>query len=102
VDLLTEDAEQGDDRSMFYLAQSYRFLGEHELAREWYLSRAKAGGFEEERWLAQCWVKRYDLDVDGLIKCHKQRPWRHEPLTWAARIVAERPNDDRLFREPTP
>lgn len=40
-------------RYVFYLAQSYRDAGMLEKSREFYLKRASAGGWEEERWVAQ-------------------------------------------------
>lgn len=40
-------------RYLFYLAQSYRDAQFFEKSRQFYLKRAAAGGWEEERWMAQ-------------------------------------------------
>jgi len=40
--------EPGNVRYMFYLANSYRDLGRHSLAAEWYKKRFEAGGWIEE------------------------------------------------------
>jgi glycosyltransferase involved in cell wall biosynthesis len=45
--------EPQNERYMFYLAQTYEGMGRREQAIEWYRKRAQAGGFEEERWMAQ-------------------------------------------------
>jgi glycosyltransferase involved in cell wall biosynthesis len=45
--------EPGNERYMFYLAQTYQDMGQREKAIEWYRKRAEAGGFEEERWMAR-------------------------------------------------
>lgn len=37
-------------RYLFYLAQSYRDAGRHELAIDWYKKRIEAGGWPEEVW----------------------------------------------------
>lgn len=37
-------------RYLFYLAQSYRDAGRHELAIDWYKKRIEAGGWQEEVW----------------------------------------------------
>lgn len=40
-------------RYLFYLAQSYRDAGRHELAIDWYKKRIIAGGWPEEVWRSQ-------------------------------------------------
>jgi len=49
----------GDPRSMFYLAQTYRGLGDFAKALFWYRRRAAAGGWFEEVW--------YSLYAIGLL-----------------------------------
>jgi len=59
--LLEEELERRPDdvRSMFYLAQTYRGLGEQEKALFWYRRRIAAGGWAEETW--------YSLFAIGLL-----------------------------------
>jgi tetratricopeptide (TPR) repeat protein len=56
-DLSLLEAELARDphnlRAMFYLAQTYRGLGEFSKALIWYRKRAAADGWEEEAWYAQ-------------------------------------------------
>src|SRR5262249_26517981 len=52
IRLLTDELERGPDnaRAMFYLAQSYRSLGDLPRALVWYRRRIAAGGWTEEVW----------------------------------------------------
>jgi len=59
--------EPENSRYLFYLAQSYFDAGEYELAKEWYIRRAKAGGWEEEVFYAMYRV--------GICNCLLERPW---------------------------
>lgn len=104
ADLLREDAEAGEPRSVFYYAESLRFAGRSDEALEWYRRRAEiASGYDEERWYAAYMVGRLSDDVEALVACWEMRPWRHEPLTAAARITANRgARNDMLFLEDTP
>jgi glycosyltransferase involved in cell wall biosynthesis len=54
VRLLTAELERDPDdaRAMFYLAQSYRGLGDFPRALAWYRRRITAGGWAEEVWYA--------------------------------------------------
>lgn len=45
--------EPNNLRYLFYLAQSYKDAGLLEKSRTYFLKRASAGGWEEERWMAQ-------------------------------------------------
>lgn len=61
---------------------------------------AMKGTWEEERWHAAYWAARLRRDVNGLLAVYRERPWRHEPLSHAARFVAEDgARDDLLFLE---
>ena len=55
VRLLEEELRRDPSnvRAMFYLAQSYRALGDHGKALLWYRRRIAAGGWIEEVWYAQ-------------------------------------------------
>lgn len=88
--LLTRQLQQnpGDGRSMYYLAQTYREMGQLETALNWYTRRAKAGGWPEEVWhalyqrgklmqeLGRPWIEV----LDALLDAYQFRPTRAEPL----------------------
>ncbi len=88
-----------DSRSVFYRAQTLRFLGRTDEAIGAYRERVELGGWDEELWYSQYQAAVLAGDVDELLMVHRLRPWRHEPLTAAARIVAARDNPDILFNE---
>lgn len=75
-------------RSRFYLAQSYRDAGEHELAIEHYRKRVEMGGWEEETFVAQLEIARqmmrsgyaYECFLPEFLKAYELRPSRIEPL----------------------
>lgn len=96
---LMPGVETGEPRDTYYAAQTLWCLGRVEEAAALYNARAAmVGTFEEERWHAQYMAARLRDDVDGLIAAWRARPHRHEPLTWAARIVGTT-TDDLLFLE---
>lgn len=103
IDLLKPLADQGDPRALYYLAQSYWNVGINTEAARLFAKRAlMEGTYEEERWHAGYMAARLRKDVDGLLASHQERPWRPEPLEWAARITRENgPQDDVLFLETT-
>ena len=93
-------ADQTDDRSTFYRAETLRFLGRTDEAVDTYLERAAMGGWDEESWYSRYQAARLQGSADGLIECWRARPWRHEPLSAAARIIAAGgARDDILFLE---
>lgn len=89
-------------RYVFYLAQSYRDAGMLEKSREFYLKRASAGGWEEERWLAQFraakMAERLHLDEAKVYREYLQswiaKQHRAEPLYELARYYRGRKNFD--------
>ena len=100
IELLTPLADAGDPRSMYYLAMALNAVGRTEEAVLTYRKRSRMGGWQEEAWHARYMAALLADDVTGLIQAHQARPWRHEPLTAAARLVAARgPADDSLFIE---
>lgn len=82
--LEAELAEHPDDpRTVFYLAQSYRELGDNEAALRRYAKRAAMGGFEEERWYAQyrgALLTDWPARIEALMAAWEARPQRLEPL----------------------
>jgi glycosyltransferase involved in cell wall biosynthesis len=89
--LLLENAlldDPNDTRYVFYLAQSYRDAGEHELAIRHYKHRAEMGGWSEEVWfsLYQIAVLRERLGhawpevMQDYLTAYQCRPDRAGPL----------------------
>ncbi len=87
--LLAEvQANPGDARSTFYLAQSFRDSGDHRQALEYYTRRASMGGWDEETFYAllQCGVcmghlgESWDKVLDTHLRSWQFRPRRAEPL----------------------
>lgn len=100
IALLEPDAALGFPRATFYLAESYRYSGRIEEAIETYQKRAAmTEGYKEEAWYAAYQAAKLSEDIEALIEVWRSRPYRHEPLTAAARIAADLPNSDLLFLE---
>jgi glycosyltransferase involved in cell wall biosynthesis len=104
LELLRPALEAGDPRATFYTAETLRYLGLHGPAQAMYGKRARQNGWAEERWYASYQAARLGRDVEALIECWRERPWRHEPLTAAAALVGSdlRVTGDSLFLEPAP
>jgi glycosyltransferase involved in cell wall biosynthesis len=105
IELLRPGVLAGDPRATFYTAESYRYAGQVAQAVHFYGMRTMLNGFEEERWYARYQIAVLTKNVEALFECWRERPWRHEPLTAAARLVAsEHPaaDGDILFLEPSP
>lgn len=81
-------------RYIFYLAQSYRDAGLLDKSRTYFLKRASAGGWEEERWMAQFraaqMAERLKLPHEQIyleyLKAWIARQNRAEPLYELARF----------------
>lgn len=101
LELLKPLFRKQEPRAVFYVAQCHRFLGNTEAAIAAYELRATLNGYEEERWYASYQAARLKGDIEGLIECWRQRTYRHEPLTAAARLIGQAPAQmiDRLFFE---
>jgi hypothetical protein len=99
-------------RNLFYLAQTYRDLGDVHAAIAIYEARAKLGGYDEERFYslyqAGCLLCAHVSFAQGaplLLEAWKMRPHRAEPLralaTSAMNVADKIPfPDDHLFIEP--
>lgn len=83
ITLLLEDADAGDVRAMFYLAQSFQDLDMRPEAMRWYAKRAEAGGFAEEAFIARmrCGLlaEADEHAVAELAEATQMRPGRAEP-----------------------
>lgn len=90
AEILLFDAEAGDPRAMFYLAQTYADLGRTDDAVRWYRLRVEAGdgGFPEERWVAQYRLGVLLMDYGELVMAAQMRPHRAEPWLYLAQRAA--------------
>jgi glycosyltransferase involved in cell wall biosynthesis len=97
-------------RAVFYLAQSYRDLGNLAQALEGYEKRAGMGGWAEEAWYARYQVARlqhrlgwaWPLVLTAYLTAYESRPARLEPLLPIVRYYREtgQPGLGRLFGRP--
>lgn len=94
--------EPNNLRYVFYLAQSYRDAGLLDKSRAFYLKRAVAGGWEEERWMAQFraaqMAERLHLD-EAIVYREYLQSWianqkRAEPLYELARYYRSKKDFD--------
>lgn len=126
IRLLSDDLirDPNNPRSLFYLAQSYKDLGDHDRAIEFYRKRIDAGGWDQEVWYARymvaiCYLRKGDEAnfVTASFEAYNGRPSRAEPLLQlaahfrqkglndAAAAICELgmiipPTSDTLFVEP--
>jgi len=84
-------------RNIFYLAQSYRDIGNLPQAIEWYEKRVTMGGWDEEVWYSLYQVARlqhrlgyaWPLVLAAYLHAHEFRPTRLEPIYQIARFYRE-------------
>jgi hypothetical protein len=97
--LLTEELERepGNARAMFYLAQSYRSLGDFPRALVWYRRRIAASGWTEEVWYSHYAIGLMYLAtgeiaaaVRALHAAIRLDPGRAEPYFWLAESFRSR------------
>jgi glycosyltransferase involved in cell wall biosynthesis len=89
--------EPNNERSWFYLAQSYRDDGQHQKAADAYLKRANMGGWDEEAWnarvnYAHC-LRNLGNEagfVSELLTAYNQRPTRAESIYDLAKHYREK------------
>ena len=94
-DLLLAEVEQNpeDERSVFYLAQTYYCMGDLANARRWYERRAELGGWEQDGYFARWRIAQSMSEAgepwpdiqDAYLKAWEFRPTRAEPLYAIAR-----------------
>ena len=108
IKMLAPAVERGDERAIFYTAESYRNAGDLGKAIEMYDRRASMPEtWEEEAWYAAyqagcCALKLDEPDaVDRLLAAWRRRPTRAEPLRvierWCATHAPTATPDDNLF-----
>ena len=98
VGLLKRDLTRNPDnpRPVFYLAQTFRELGNRALAIDYYRRRVELGGWEEEVFYAnlQEGILRAEEESDAavtvLLEAWERRPSRAEPLFELARLHRRR------------
>lgn len=91
------EAEPDNSRHVFYIAESYRDLGNLPQAMEWYERRASMGGWEEEVWHSLYQAARlqhrlgmaWPLVLEAYLRAYAFRPTRLEPLYHVARFYRE-------------
>lgn len=76
-----------NERYLFYLAQSYRCIRDHDEAIKWYLARIEKGGWKEEVWyskymIGQCYQEKGDWNnaLAYYLDAYNFNPDRAEPL----------------------
>jgi glycosyltransferase involved in cell wall biosynthesis len=84
-------------RYVFYLAQSYRDIGNLPQAMEWYEKRVSMGGWDEEVWYSLYQIARlqhqlgfaWPLVLGAYLRAYEFRPTRLEPVFQIARFYRE-------------
>lgn len=99
---LTENPQ--DERSLFYLAQTYRGMGRHHEAIQFYRRRIARGGWDEEVWASLYGIACAYRDlgdepnlVKACVDAYEFRPTRGEPLKVLARWYRERSKNESAF-----
>ena len=86
-----------DARTVFYLAQTYRCLGDRERARVYYQKRADMGGWPAEVYEALYNVAEITGQDEDYLKAYAASPHRVEPLVKLAEKWANHPMVSYLF-----
>lgn len=90
-------ADPNNARGWFYLANTYRDLGQLELAREAYIKRATLGGWDEEVFMARLEAAKISRDPLEFWETWACRPTRAEPLYELEKLYQERGEDVNAF-----
>lgn len=100
IRVLQPGVDEGDPRSVYYMAWALKAVGRTQEAIDMYRRRSHMAGWDEERWHAAYMAGLLAEAPEELVRAWELRPHRPEPLEHAARIVRERgPGDDMLFLE---
>jgi glycosyltransferase involved in cell wall biosynthesis len=97
--------EPNNTRYMFYLAQSYRDGGQYDKALEWYRKRIEKGGWAEEVFFSMLQValiertlgRSEETVIDSLLRAHRYRPHRAEPVYYLAEIYRSQGRHDLCY-----
>ena len=81
--------EPKNPRKYFYIAQSYKDAGEHDLAKIYYLKRSTMGSWQEEVYISFLEAAKITERKKGIeaaykyyVKAHNSHPTRHEAVKW--------------------
>jgi glycosyltransferase involved in cell wall biosynthesis len=107
VELLTQGLkdEPNNYRYAFYLAESYRDLGEPGKALEWYQKRIAMGGWDEEvfwsKFQTAQMLERIGLPpsviIEAYLHAHWYRPHRLEPVYYVAELFNREGNHLKAY-----
>jgi hypothetical protein len=94
---LEDDPDQGNrSRYLFYLAQSYKDIGNYDEAIKWYQERINVGGWYEEVWYSHyktgyCYQEKNDWShaLEWYHKAIEHSPFRAEPYYQIAKYYRE-------------
>lgn len=93
----------GDERSLFYLAQTYRDRGLDQEAIALYRQRVQAGGWDEEIWysklaISRCWraLGNEAEFILASLEAYNSRPSRAEPLYDLAHWFREKKDKQQI------
>lgn len=86
--LQAHEDDREDVRTVFYIAQTYKDLGNADEALRWYARRIEMGGWAEEVWysmyqsalLRQAMGRPWPMVMESYLKAYNYRPTRAEPL----------------------
>lgn len=82
--LAEHEKDPENDRTVFYLAQSYRDGGNIPEAIKWYKKRIEMGKWKEEQCVSAMNLARLLQDKDWAWRAHEFNPKRNESLVWYA------------------
>jgi glycosyltransferase involved in cell wall biosynthesis len=82
--LAEHEREPENDRTVFYLAQSYRDGGNIPEAIRWYKKRVEMGKWKEEQCVSAMNIARLLQDKEWAWRAHELNPRRNESLVWYA------------------
>src|SRR5207237_4508427 len=90
------EEEPNNERYMFYLAQTYREMGRHQEAIQWYRRRIARGGWDEEIWASHYGIAQSYKGlgeeanfIKACIDAYEYRPSRGESLKLLARFYRD-------------
>ena len=101
IKLLTQGLldEPDNSRYMFYLAQSYRDIGNNLLAIEYYRMNVISDSWDEEKFYSMLMIGRLSenrIDIfTWLLNAYEYRPQRAEPLYYLGKFYS----DNRLYNQ---